>query len=85
MDKKHLEDLKYYESKENIERVHVHVGIEKKNFQNTYLHNINGKDKVKMTTAISLGAMCMEYHISRDELRDAIAFVETKRKLDGSC
>ena len=83
MDKTQQKDLEYFGSKENIERVHVHAGIEKKNFQNTYLHNLNGKNKTKMTTAISLGAMCMEYHISKDELLGAIAFVITKRNLDG--
>ena len=83
MDKIQEKDLKYFASKENIERVHVHVGIEKKNFQNTYLHNLNGKNKTKMTTALSLGAMAMEYHISRDEMIGAIAFVITKRNLDG--
>jgi len=84
LDKTQEKDLEYFASKENIERVHVHVGIEKKNFQNTYLNNINGKDKKKMTIALSLGAMCMEYHISKDDLLDGVAFVLTKRKLNGT-
>lgn len=83
MGKETEKDLEYFASKENIERVHVHVGMEKKNFQNTYLHNLNGKDKTKMTTAISLGALCMEYHISIDDLKEAIAFVVVKRNLNG--
>ena len=84
MDKRQTKDLEYFSSDENIERVHVHVGVNKKNFQNTYLHNINGKDKTQMTTALSLGAMCMEHYISKDDLLDGIAFVLTRRSLDGN-
>ena len=76
-------DLKSIDNEENIERVHVPVGVSKKNFGKTYLNNKNGKDKHKMTTALSFGAMCMEHHISKDELNEGIAFVLTKRNLNG--
>jgi hypothetical protein len=82
LDKKEIKDLKYFATDENIERVHVHVGISKKNFQNTYLYNLKGIDKTQMTTALSLGAICMEHHASVDDVLDGMAFVLTRRKLN---
>lgn len=84
MDKTTKKATENFASNENIERVHVQVGISKKNFRNTYLNNKSNIDKHKMTTAISLGAMCMEYHISTNELEEAIVFVLTKRNLNGN-
>jgi len=83
LDKETVKDSEYFASDENINRVHVQVGVSEKNFKNTYLKNKNGKDKHLMTTALSLGAMCMEHHISHDELKDGIAFVLTQRGLNG--
>ena len=85
MDKNKQTDSEYFASDENIERVHVQVGVSKKNFRNTYIRSKSGKDKHLMTMAFSLGAMCMEHHMSKDELKDAIAFVLTKRNLNGLC
>lgn len=84
MDKNIKNKQEYFASSENMERVHVQVGIEKKNWKNTYIKNINGKDKSKMVEAISLGAICIEHSMTKDELMGAVAYVETARKINGS-
>ena len=63
MDKTQQKDLKYFGSKENIERVHVHVGIEKKNFQNTYLHNLNGKNKASTSGDYAREGLTAVFHL----------------------
>lgn len=84
MDKRVEKDDEYYDGVENMERVHDHVGIEKKNWKNTYVDNLRGKDKRKMKVAISIGAMLMEHNATRKEIEDSIVFIKTKRALYGN-